>query len=39
MNLTNNLISINNLSKSYYSLKEETKVLNNISFSIKENDY
>jgi len=39
MNSTNNLISINNLSKSYYSLKEETKVLNNISFSIKENDY
>ena len=39
MNSTNNLITINNLSKSYYSLKEETKVLDNISFSIKENDY
>lgn len=34
-----NLIEINNLSKSYYSLKEETKVIDNISFNIKENDY
>ena len=30
-----NLIEINNLSKSYYSINGETKTLNNISFNIK----
>ena len=39
MNLTNSLISVNNLSKSYYSIKEETKVLDNISFNLNEHDY
>jgi NitT/TauT family transport system ATP-binding protein len=34
-----NLITINNLSKSYYSIKEETKVLDNISFNVKEHEH
>ena len=34
-----NLIEINNLSKSYYSIKEETKVIDNISFILKENEH
>ncbi len=39
MNSTSDLINIQNLSKSYYSLKEETKVLDNISFTLNENDH
>ncbi len=34
-----NLITINNLSKSYYSIKEETKVLDNISFNVTEHEH
>ena len=39
MNSTNLLLSINNLSKSYYSLKGETKVLDNISFDVYDGDF
>ena len=34
-----NLISINNLSKSYFNIKGETKVLDNISFDLNDNDF
>ena len=33
------LLSINNLSKTFYSLKDEIKVLNNISFDVYQNDF
>ena len=33
------LLEIKNISKSYYSLKSETKVLNNISFDVNKNDF
>ena len=39
MNSTNKLLEVKNLSKSYYSIKEETKVLDNISFTLYENDF
>ena len=39
MNSTNNILQINNLSKSYYSIKEETKVLDNISFTLNKNEF
>ena len=39
MNSINKLISVNNLSKSYYSIQNETKVLNNISFDLFENEF
>lgn len=39
MSLTNKLLSINNLSKSYYSLKDEIKVLDNISFDVYEGEF
>lgn len=39
MNLTNKLLSINNLSKSYYSLDDEIKVLDNISFDVYEGEF
>lgn len=39
MNSTNKLLEINNLSKTYYSLKDEIKVLNNISFDVYKNDF
>ena len=39
MNLTKPLIEIKNLSKSYFNIKGETNVLNNISFNLYENDF
>lgn len=33
------LLSINNLSKTFYSLKDEIKVLDNISFDVYKNDF
>ena len=39
MNSTNNYLIVNNLSKSYYSLNGETKVLDNISFKINKDDF
>ena len=39
MNSINNLLEVNNLSKSYYSLNGETKVLDNISFKINKDDF
>ena len=39
MNSTNILIDIKNLSKSYFNIKGETKVLDNISFTLYENDF
>ncbi len=39
MNLTNKILSVENLSKSYYSLKNETKALNNISFDLYEGEF
>ncbi len=39
MNLTNELISINELNKSYYSINNETKTLSNISFKLYKNDF
>lgn len=39
MNSIKKLLEINNLSKSYYSIKEETKVLDNISFTVNEGDF
>lgn len=39
MNTIKKLLSINGLSKTYYSLKDETKVLNDISFDIYEGDF
>ena len=39
MNSTNKLLIVNNLYKSYYSLKEETEVLDDISFDVNKNDF
>lgn len=39
MNSTNKLLIVNNLYKSYYSLKEETEVLDDISFDVNINDF
>lgn len=39
MNLTNKILSVNNLSKTFYSLNDEIKVLNNVSFDIYENEF
>ena len=39
MNSIKKILSINNLSKTFYSIKDETKVLNNISFDIYEGDF
>lgn len=39
MNSIKKLLSINNLSKTFYSLKDEIKVLDNISFDVYENDF
>lgn len=39
MNLTNIILSVNNLSKTYYSLDSETKVLDNISFNVNKGDF
>lgn len=39
MSLTDNLLEVNNLYKSYYTLKDELKVLDNISFKVYENDF
>ena len=39
MNIMNKLLEINNLSKSYYSIKSETKVLDNISFDLYKNEF
>lgn len=39
MNSTNKILEINNLSKTYYSLKDETHVLDNISFDVYKNDF
>ena len=38
MNLTNKLLEINNLSKTFYSLNDELLVIDNISFDIFEKD-
>lgn len=39
MNSINKLLEIKNLSKSYFSIKGETKVLDNISFDLYENEF
>ena len=39
MNLTKKLLSINNLSKTFYSLKDEIKVLDNVSFDVYQKDF
>ncbi len=39
MNLTNKILSINNVSKSYYSLNGETNALDNISFDLYEGEF
>lgn len=39
MNSTNKILSVNNLFKSYYSPKEETEVLDDISFDVNTNDF
>lgn len=39
MNSTNKLLTVNNLSKTYYSLKDEILVLDNISFDVYEGDF
>lgn len=39
MNSIKKILSINNLSKTFYSLKDEIKVLDNISFDVYENDF
>ena len=39
MNSTNNILKINNLSKSYYSLDGEIKVLDKISFDLKKGEF
>ena len=35
----NNLLTVNNLSKTYYSKKGETLAIENVSFSINKNDF
>ena len=39
MNSIKKILSINNLSKTFYSLTDEIKVLDNISFDVLENDF
>lgn len=39
MNSTKKILSINNLSKTFYSLTDEIKVIDNLSFDIYENDF
>lgn len=39
MNLTNKLLEIKNISKSYYSLEYETKALDNISFDLYKGEF
>ena len=39
MNSTNKILQINNLSKSYYTINDEIKVLNNISFDLYEGEF
>ena len=39
MNLMNNLLIVNNLSKTYYSKKGETLAIEDVSFSINKNDF
>ena len=39
MNLTNKLLEIKNLSKSYFDINGETKVLDNINFELYRNDF
>ncbi len=39
MNSTKKLLSINNLSKTFYSINDEIKVLDNISFDVYQNDF
>ena len=39
MNLMNNLLTVNGLSKTYYSKNGETMAVDNISFEINKNDF
>ena len=39
MNLTNKLLEVKNISKSYYSIDSETKALNNITFDLYKNEF
>ena len=39
MNSTNRILSVNNLSKTFYSLSDKINVLDNISFDIYENEF
>ena len=39
MNLTNKLLSLNNISKTYHSINCETKALDNISFDLYKNEF
>ena len=39
MNSINKILSVSDLSKSYYSIKDEVKVLNNISFDVYSGDF
>ena len=39
MNLMNNLLTVNGLSKTYYSINGETMAVDNISFEINKNDF
>lgn len=39
MNSTNKILEVNDLSKSYFNIKGETKALNNISFTLNKNEF
>ena len=39
MNSINKILEINNLTKTYYSLKDKTHVIDNISFDVYKNDF
>ena len=39
MSLTNSILSVYNLSKTYHTLSGETKAINNISFDINKGDF
>ena len=39
MNLTNKLLSLNNISKTYHSINGETKALDSISFDLYKNEF
>ena len=39
MNSTNKILELNNISKTYYSIKDEVQVLNDISFDVYKNDF